>query len=137
MRPLAVVDTTEAEEVGPRLERAHAVRRGRRWCRVDAEAHDHLRLGDRGREALLGDLALPLRVEGKATRRLEDIVEERESDGGLVVAAGCNTARSRTSGKPTTVGWYKYGVKASRSWSLARIASMRSGAIGPCLSIQS
>ena len=88
MRALAVVDAAEAEQVRARLERARSIQRGRRGWRVDAEAYDDLRLGDRGREALLGDGSLPLGVEGKAAGRLEDIVEERQADRGLVVRRG-------------------------------------------------
>ena len=67
------------------------------------------------REQLLGDRPLPLGVEGDAARRLEDVVEEREADRGLVVRGGMQHRAVATSGRPTTVGWYRYGVNASRS----------------------
>ncbi len=88
VRPLAVIDATEHQQVRPRPECRDAVwTGGRRWW-IDAEADHDLRLRDGDREQVLGDRALALGVERQTLRGVEDVLEQPQADGGFVVRRG-------------------------------------------------
>ena len=88
VRSLAVVDSPEHEQVGPRPEAPDPVwAAGRRWW-IDAEADHDLRLRDDDGEQLFGDRALSFGVERQALRRVEHVLEQSQPDGGLVVRRG-------------------------------------------------